>query len=189
MKQALVHITFSFAIICCCSCKQSPEQVRTPAEKFLNFLNTYQSDSLRSLLADNFRFHRGYINTSYDKQTFLDKYVSRSKDLHAGFKVVQTSSKDNITSFWVEDQSDYLKYLDIPTYTWVLSIETDQQQKITGMLIDTTEGYTKYNAAALEKGDKFRQWLNEKYPEDSTEIIQNTEGLLTKRLMEYSNSK
>lgn len=156
------------------------------ADKFLNFLNNYQIDSLRAVLADNFQLERTYTTYTNDKNSFIDKYVPNSKIFNAKYKIIKRNNSGRTTEFLVEDQSDYLKYLDIDYPKWEIKIAANGQEKIENMTIDTTENYQTYLTQTKKKGEQFESWLKQNYPDETNNILYSTTGLLTQRLKEYS---
>ena len=90
--------------------------------------------------------------------------------------------------FLVEDQSDYLKYLNVDYPTWKITIYT-KHNKINLVTIDTTETYEKYLANIKIADELFMTWLKSNYPEITQEMLYNQEGLLAKRLKEYAEKK
>ena len=157
------------------------------AEVFLTYLNNYQIDSLQMLITDSFQINRTYTSISHDKSTFINKYVPNSKNNNGKFNIIKSNTIGNVTEFLVEDQSDYLKYLDIEFPQWIIKIKVNEQNKVENMTIDTTKNYNDYMTQTKEMGNKFESWLTEKYPNETIEILFNTEGLLTQRLKEFSS--
>ena len=157
-----------------------------PADKFLKFLNNYQIDSLQVLIADNFQLKRTFSSYSSDKKSFVDRYVPTSKNFNAKYKIIKAIYSEQTTEFLVEDQSDYLKYLNIDYPKWKVQIVTNGHKKIERMTIDTTANHQAYLTQAREKSEQFESWLKQKYPNETNEILYNTTGLLTQRLKEYS---
>jgi hypothetical protein len=166
------------------ACGQSSKT--KPSEKFIAFLNNYQVDSLQILVADNFQLKRTYSTYANDKKSFVETYVPNSKNFNAKYKIIKSTNSGQTTDFLVEDQSDYLKYLNIDYPKWKVQIVTNEQEKIERMTIDTTENYQTYLKQTKVKGEQFESWLKQKYPDETNEILYNTTGLLTQRLKEYS---
>lgn len=167
------------------SCAQNSKT--NPAGKFLEFLNSYQIDSLQVLISDNFQLKRTYSPYSNDKKSFIDRYVPISKNFNAKYKIIKTTYSEQTTVFLVEDQSDYLKFLNIGYPKWKIQFVINGQDKIERMTIDTTENYQVYLTQTKEKSEQFESWLKQKYPGETNEILYNTTGLLTQRLKEYSS--
>ena len=157
-----------------------------PADKFFNFLNHYQVDSLQTLLADNFQLIRTYTTYTNDKKSFIEKYVPNSKNFNATYKVLKTTQSGQTTDFLVQDQSDFLKYLNIDIPRWKVQVTTNEQEKILLVTIDTTESHQAYLTQTKQKGEQFENWLKQKYPDETQEQLYNTAGLLIQRLKEYS---
>jgi transposase len=167
------------------SCGQNSKY--NPANKFLDFLNNYQVDSLQTLVADNFQLKRTYNPVTSDKKSFIEKYIPNSKNFKGKFKILKTTTKEQATQFIVEDQSDYMKYLHIDYPKWKIEIIATEQNKIASMTIDTTKNYQSYLKQVKEKGGEFENWLKFKYPNETHDTLYATEGLLIKRLKEFSN--
>lgn len=182
MIKKLYLLTVTLGLSCFLAFGQTPKTAYT----FLAFLNNYQVDSLKALLTDHFQLNRTFTTYTNDKKSFIETYVPHSKNFNAKYKVLKSTQQELITVFLVEDQSDYLRYLKIDKPTWNITIKLNEQYKVESMTIDTTENYRTYLKQTKEKGKRFEMWLKEKYPNETTETLYNTEGLLRKRLKEYS---
>src|SRR5687767_14791526 len=112
------------------------------ARQFMDLLNEYHKDSLEAMLADNFMMKRTYSSNSNDKTSFLNNYVSSSKNCNAKFIIIKTLNAENPAQFLAEDKSDYLKYLDIRPVLWKIIINV-KNDKIETMTLDTVRGITK----------------------------------------------
>lgn len=167
------------------SCGQNSKP--NPADKFLNFLNHYQVDSLQTTLSENFQLKRTYTTYTNDKKSFIEKYVPNSKNLNATYKVLTTTQSGQTTNFLVEDQSDILKYLHIDNPKWKIQVTINEQKQIELVTIDTSGSYHAYLSQTKLKGEQFENWLKQKYPDETQEQLYNTAGLLKKRLKEYSS--
>lgn len=161
----------------------------TPANKFLDFLNNYQIDSLQRLISDDFHIKRTFGPYMNNKKSFVEKYVPVSKNLNGKYIIIKSTNSGKATIFLVEDQSDYFKYLDIDYPKWKVRITTNAQEKVESMVIDTTESYQTYLIQMKDKSEPFESWMKQKYPTETREILYNTEGLLAQRLKEYSKRK
>jgi hydroxymethylglutaryl-CoA reductase len=53
------------------------------------------------------------------------------------------------------------------------------------IIIDTTETSRNYFKEIKEKSGEFTNWLKEKYPDETSTLLHETEGLFLKRLKEY----
>ena len=177
-------LTLLFGLTFFVSCGQTSKP--NPADKFLDFLNNYQVDSLETLVADNFQLKRTYTTYTNDKKSFIDKYVPNSKSVNGKYKILKATNSGLTTDFLVEDESDYLKYLNIEYPKWKVQIITNGQGMIENMTVDTTENYQTYLTQTKEKGEQFDSWLKLKYPNETDETLYNTTGLLIQRLKEYS---
>ena len=181
-NSTILTLLFGLLFFVGCGQKLKPN----PADKFLNFLNNYQVDSLQTLVADNFQLKRTYTTYTNDKESFINKYVPNSKNFSGKYKILNTTKSEQTTNFLVEDQSDYLKYLNVDYPKWKVQIITNGQEKIESMTIDTTENYQTYLIQTKENCKQFESWLKQKYSNETNEILYNTIGLLTQRLKEYS---
>lgn len=185
MRSSLPKILMLLLTLFACGKEDSNS---TPAHRFISFLNEYEADSLDKLLTEDFKLVRTFADYSNDKASLLDRYLSHSKNFNAKYKILKTLDNGNPVRFLVEDQSDYLKYLGIHPPTWEISVltEGDKVHKVT---IDTTDAYHAYMSELRSKGSAFDLWLKETYPEEAGEILISTEGLMVKRLKEYSEQK
>lgn len=157
-----------------------------PADKFLEFLNNYQVDSLQILVTDDFQLNRTYTTYKNDKKSFFDEYIPISKNFNGKYKILKTNHNELTTEFLVEDQSDYFKYLNIDYPKWKIILTTTNKDKIVGMTIDTTKSYQTYLSQIKQKSENFESWLKTNYPDETNDILYSTTGLLTRRLKEYA---
>lgn len=185
MTKTLITLALLLCHIFLTSCAQISQP--TTAEIFLNYLNKYQIDSLKNLVADNFQLTRTYATYTNDKKSFIDKYVPNSKSINGKYRILETTCTNRTTDFLVEDESDFLKYLNIVPPKWRLKIVLNEQQKIELMNVDTAENYSLFEAQIREKSEQFESWLSQKYPGETLNGLYGISGLLTQRLKEYSN--
>jgi hypothetical protein len=164
------------------------QKIKTPAEKFIVFLNNYQADSLQVLLADSFKLTRTFTSYSNNRASFFDFYIPYSKECNGKFKILKKTSGKNSVQFLVEDESDYYKYLDVDSVTWKILVSF-KGNKVESVVIDTTESYSKYVSEMELKEKPFHEWLKKNYPEESSEKYQMGDGMLLKREKEYYESK
>jgi hypothetical protein len=156
------------------------------AMRFMNYMNEYQADSLRSMLSENFVLTRTFTSYTNDKTSFIDKYISNAKNCNAKFISIKTLKADNPVQFLAEDKSDYLKYLDIRPLLWKISI-TVNNDKIESMTVDTVKGATnEYFTQIRVKMKMFEDWLNKEYPGEINGRLYEEPGLLTRRLSEFA---
>ena len=139
-------------------------------------------------MTDDFQLVRTYTTHANDKSTFLDTYLNHSKSFNGKFKIIKVVSATEPQEFLVEDQSDYLKYLNVAYQTWKMTVST-KDKKVNRVTIDITESYPKYVEDLKMADEKFMTWMKVKYPNVTQEILFAEEGLLLKRLREYSAKK
>ncbi|MCZ4245302.1 hypothetical protein [Pedobacter punctiformis] len=180
-------LTLIFGFIFFVSWGQNPKP--TPADRFLNFLNNYQIDSLRVIVADNFELQRTYTKYINDKKSFLENYVPQSKVFNGKYKILKRAENKYETEYNVQDQSNYLKYLKITYPKWKIKILTNHKNMIEHMLIDTTGNYQLYLTQLKQKTKKFEKWVSQKHPTEYLKDIYANERRLTTLLKEYSMNK
>ncbi len=178
----LMLLFFIFTLTACC------QNMTSPTDKFLIFLNGYQKDSLQNLITNDFQLKRTYTKYYNDKSSFLDKYLPNSRAYNGKYKILRVISDIEPKKYLVEDQSDYLKYLNVEYPTWKITIET-KDNRVKLVTIDTTETYRKYSADIKIAEEIFMTWLKSNYPKDTQKMLYNQEGLLAKRLKEYAKKK
>lgn len=180
-KNSFILILFICLTTCSCA-----HRLKSTPDKFLDFLNNYQTDNLRVLVADSFQLQRTYITYKNDKTSFIEEYVPNSKNFNGKYTVLKATYNKQTTEFLVKDQSDYLKYLDIDYPKWKIILTTNSKGKISSMTIDSTESYQTYLLQVKQKDENFESWLKVNYPNETKENLYSTTGLLTKRLKEYA---
>jgi hypothetical protein len=185
MTCKLIYTTFLLLLVTLTAWGQSQKNI---SDIFFEFLNSYQKDSLQNILTDDFQLNRTYTTYSNDKSSFLDKYLRNSKAFNGKYKILKVISENEPKQFLVEDQSDYLKYLNVDYPTWKITIFT-KNNKINMVTIDTTETYEKYSANIKIADEIFMNWLKSNYPNVSQEMLYNEEGLLAKRLKEHAEMR
>lgn len=184
MKNTRNILTLFLGLTFFVSCGQNVKS--KPADKFLEFLNNYQVDSLQILTTEDFQLKRTYTTYTNDKKTFINEYIPTSKSFNGKYKVLKTNDTELTTEFLVEDQSDYFKYLNIDYPKWKIILTTTNQDKIAVMTIDTTESYQAYLSQIKQKNEDFESWLKANYPDETKDNLYSTTGLLTRRLKEYA---
>jgi len=152
----------------------------------MDFLNNYQTDSLRTLLDDNFQVKRTYVTFTNDKATFIDTYIPTSKNFNGKYIILNSSYDQRESEYLVEDRSDYFKYLKIDYPKWKIKLTVNEQSKIETMTIDSTETYQTYKFQMQQKDKEFEIWLATNYPNETKEKLYSTSGLILKRLKEYA---
>jgi len=181
MKASFFKLTFFFLVIPLFSYSQIK---LTPAEKFFDFLNNYQKDSLDNLLTEDFKLLRTYSDFRNNKTTFLDDYISYSKAYNGKYEIVRVISNTEPQQFLVVDRSDYFKYLKIENPKWIISVFSDKN-KVKQVNIDSTNSYSRYLKDMRVKNSDFDNWLEQKHPELTLDAIIKADGLLIKLLKEY----
>ena len=171
-------------ISCFCAAAQS----KHPANRFIQFLNNYQRDSLANLLDDDFLMTRTYAKYTNDKQSFLGKYIDKSKAGQAKFIVLKEISIKEPRQYLVADESNFFKYLGLKSPNWKLTIST-KGDKVLLTSIDTTTNYRKYLLELKVKDGEFNAWLTQKYPKETSNTISKNDTLFNSRLKEYWISK
>jgi len=159
---------------------------KSNSDKFMDFLNNYQTDSLRTLLDDNFQVKRTYVTFTNDKATFIDTYIPTSKNFNGKYIILNSSYDQRESEYLVEDRSDYFKYLKIDYPKWKIKLTVNEQSKIETMTIDSTETYQTYKFQMQQKDKEFEIWLATNYPNETKEKLYSTSGLILKRLKEYA---
>lgn len=154
------------------------------AEKFISFLNDYDSTRLDSLLTPDFELKRNFVNYHHDREKFMDQYIMYNRNFKGKFKILETISSKNPVQFLVEDQSIYFDKLQIQYPTWKITLYVKNQQ-IQKMMLDSTNYYHSYVEESKLKANPFHDWIKEKYPEETDEIRSQTPGLMEERLEEY----
>lgn len=168
------------------SCKR--DDAKTTAEKFLDFYNHYQTDSLQNLLADNFVFSRTFVSYKNDKASFLKDLNERFSKTKSVFIITHTEQEGPVTHFEVKDKSDYFDYLGIDPPSWKLEVHTNKQNKVTGCLLDTTESYGPYKIQSAEKFRVFQNWYFLKHPGSENNFPTDMDTLIP-LMKEYSKQK
>jgi hypothetical protein len=166
------------------SCKQHQHPT---VDKYYQYLNSYQGDSLQTLLADDFKVTMNYSEHFYDRASFFSRYLKNYQAYNQKSKILKTISDDEPGTFLVEDNSDYLKYLKVSPPKWAVTIRSENGV-IHEINVDTTETTRTYFIDLQQKNDKFTLWLAKKYPYESPEVLHGTEGLFLQRLKEYSET-
>jgi hypothetical protein len=161
---------------------------QSPIPKFFKHLNNYQADSLETLLSEDFLLSRTFANYTNNKSTFLNTYLSHSKNCNATFLLLKIDSSGDKNQYLVKDQSAIFTYLNLPNPVLKLSF-TLSNNLIKAVQIDTTAGYAKFQQRQNIEIEHFENWLANKYPSESLQMLYVTEGLLVKRLKEFASRK
>jgi len=181
----LSTIILLFYVLCLTACKQNHQ---TLVDKYYNYLNNYQSDNFQNLLTDDFKITLTYTDYFYNRTDFFDRYIRNYKVYKEKSTIVKTISDNEPKKFLVEDNSDYLQYLKVNRPKWIVTFVT-ANNKIQQVIIDTTETSRQYFNEIKEKSDRFTNWLKEKYPDETSTVLHETEGLFLKRLKEYVEAR
>jgi len=156
-----------------------------PAERFIHFLNSYQQDSLASLVTEDFRLVRNYTSFVNDKKTFLQDYVPNSKAYMGRFDIISVLSNEEPVQYLVEDRSDYFKYLKIKNPQWRMTF-VSKENRIAEVRIDSTASYSMYRMDFRKKTSAFDQWIKETHADITTDSLLKVDGLMIRLLKEYS---
>jgi hypothetical protein len=185
MIKFLVKCTFLLLVFSLTACAQKK---LSPAEKYIEFLNNYQKDSLDGLLTEDFVQRRTFVKFSNDKASLLNWYIPYSQAVDGKYEILEVLSDKEPQQFLVKDVSEYFRYLKIDYPQWKLIIST-KGNKVIEVVIDTTETYQKYIKEVKLKDEQFRNWLKKNYPEEDMSIIQLKREIFLKRLKEFSEQK
>ena len=158
------------------------------AERFLTFLNTYQSDSLDLILDDSFVVERSFVNVRHDKTLFLKQYITWCKMLDGHYEMLRQLESCGSQRFLVRDQSYYFDYLGVKPATWILSIYV-ADEKVVKLHIGATDDYLQFQLDMKERLALFETWLNKTYPNETLQNLYEEDGLLLKRLKEYGKGR
>lgn len=145
------------------SCIIVSAQQKNTADKFLIYLNNYQKKELEAIITPDFKFKREFASKTTDRQEFLNNYLKDSKTLMAKFRVIYQYNEKNQGFYVVEDQSLYLKLLDVKFPQWKMTITTSGE-KVSEVTLAPTEDYDNYITEMGSKGEKFNSWMNKNYP-------------------------
>ncbi len=176
-------LTLSFLCLASCFCLG---QKKDASDKFIEFLNLHQKDSLQNILASDFQLTRTYTDFKNDLNSFLGEYLERSKIFNGKYNIVRTLSVKEPRSFLVEDESDYLRYLKVEFPQWKITIIRNAENKVEQVIFDTTFTYRKYNIEMKSKEKNFSSWLAKHHPEETLDDLQKNISLLLQRAESFS---
>lgn len=181
-------------------CMTISAQKTSTADQFLNYLNKYQKKELTAIITPDFKFKRQFSTKTTGRKEFLDSYLEDSQTLIAKFKVIKKPDGKNQNYYVVEDQSQYLKLLDVQFPKWNMTITT-VAGKVSQVLLAPSDDYDTYIAELNSKGEEFNTWMHENYPEVDltklTDVSQTLEylnnyvdskGILSSYLQKYDES-
>lgn len=157
-----------------------------PGKQLIGFLNSYQAQKLARITSDDFIIVSGWSSYITSREDFLGEYIHISKAVNAKFNIRDTLSLKP-EKYRVEDESDYLKLLEIDYPEWILSFEYEKSGKVSVMRLDTTDSYTRFKEQYAAKERLFYSWLSLQYPADSATNLGKKPKLLMERLREYRN--
>lgn len=184
MIQFLSKCTILFLVFSLTACVQKK---LSPAEKYIEFLNNYQKDSLDALLTDDFVQRRTFVKFSNDKASLLNWYIPYSQAVDGKFEILEVISDNEPKQFLVKDISEYFRYLKIDYPKWKLIISS-KGNKVSEVVIDTTKSYQKYISQLKKKDEQFRNWLKTNHPNEELSHIQLKRDIFLKRLKEFSET-
>lgn len=159
----------------------------SPGLQFIKFLNQFDKAQLDSAISTDFVIRRNFAPVTTNREEFLGEYQDRSKILNAKFIIKKTIQAGAPEKYLVEDKSDYFDLLKITRPTWVLTLTSNEDRKISSMLIDTTETYPVFKQESEKREADFSNWMKTNYPDESTNFMEAPEHFM-KRLREYSKS-
>lgn len=159
------------------SCITLSAQEKNTADKFLSYLNNYKKKELENIITPDFKFKREFVNKTTDRQEFLHKYLEDSETLAAKFYVIKKYSEKNKDYYVVQDQSLYLKLLDVEFPQWNMTITTTGE-KVSEVTLAATEDYDNYITEVGLKGEKFNSWMKKTHPEVKLEKVTDVSRIL-----------
>lgn len=162
-------------------------QKMSTADQFLSYFNNYQKKELAGMLTPDFKFKRKFSTVITDRKEFLNKYLEDSETLIAKFKVIKKPDGKNQNYYVVEDQSQYLKLLDVKFPKWNMTITT-AAGKVSQVMLAPTNDYDNYVTELTSKTEKFNSWMNDNHPEVDLEKPTDL-SLSLEYLNEYIESK
>ena len=188
MQKKIIYLQLLLLVVISISCGEKSKPIKEP-DRFLEYLNQYQIDSLENLLADSFQIVRTYTNFKTDRVSFFGDYLRRTEAYNGKYKVMDIVTASGATVYLVEDQSDYIDFLGVKPPTWKIRIDRNSKGKVYLVLIDTTESFTKYSRDMLSAEAYFDKWLEQSHPGETLENLHQDDKLLFDRLKEFSNKK
>lgn len=162
-------------------------QKMNTADKFLDYFNNYQKKELAGIITPDFKFKRKFSKVVTDRKEFLNKYLEDSETLIAKFEVISKPEGKNQNYYVVEDQSQYLKLLDVQFPKWNMTITT-AAGKVSQVMLAPTEDYDNYVTDLASKTEQFNAWMQENHPEVNLEKLKDLSRDL-EYLYEYIESK
>lgn len=161
---------------CCLIFVVSCQQKKRPlAERFFDYLNTYQTDSLEMLLSDDFQLESSSINIKTNKATVLTA-AEEGKKNKLTYKVIESKNDE----FTVEHQSDVYKYLGATNPVCKYKF-TSKGDYITYIFLDDKESVDQLTP----KYEAFENWLYERHSEEELAKWLNTDGFWMSSAQEY----
>ena len=161
---------------------------RTIGERFIHFANTYNTDSLSTILADDFILKRNFTTFTNDRQSYLTNYTRNAARLHGRFDIISKTGNGNPEVFLVENSSDVFTYLLDEKAKWQLSVHTNKDRLVDVVQIDTVAGYNQFKQRLVFVQSKFDKWLSLAHPDESPNtLVGDTTGLYTRRLIEFQH--
>jgi hypothetical protein len=114
---------------------------KTIGERFIYFANTYNTDSLSTILADDFILKRNFTTFTNDRQSYLTNYTRNAARLHGRFDIISKTGNGNSEVFLVENSSDVFTYLLDEKAKWQLSVHINKSRLVDIVQIDTVAGF------------------------------------------------
>jgi hypothetical protein len=170
------------------SIKSSGQDVSKISSKFFYFINTYQLDSLESLLDSDFLLIRQYyLGNDDDKFKFLNQTIPDLNKFNSRYEVLESYlGTDRTSKFIVEEQGEFQRIHRFQPLTFIYTISSNRS-KLTYITIDTTNGFTKFYADYEIAWDSFIQWVGLHHSEVSIEGLLAERKLILAYLKEYEN--
>jgi hypothetical protein len=184
MKNIIHVIGAAMLMLSSCTQKNSMKKEKSIADKYFEFYNNYQIDSMATILNDNFQIRKTYDTQIVDKKTFLNSHMPYSKTVHKKYEVIEGDSGKYV----VEEQSDNCKYIGVIYPTWKMTI-THHNGKINDILIDKTADFEIYSSDMLTKTIDFMDWMKTRYSNEYIDSVASDDEALMKMKKTYYESR
>lgn len=162
-------------------------QKMTTADKFINYFNKYQKNAIIKITTSDFKFKDQFSEETMDKYEFLTDYFDDCETVIAKYKVIKKTTQKNKSYYVVEEQSQYLKLLNIKFAKWNMTITT-LGGKVSQVILSPTKDYDNYITELNSKTEKFNSWMKENHPEVDLDKLEDLSQIL-EYLNDYNISK